>query len=98
MPVDQFKSGPRVEARSVAGTGDYQSGSQPTVTVPELINIEETISVEITGGYKANAVSVSGNTVTYAVYQSAGSAAAFAEVSDATDLSGETVTVTAEGF
>jgi len=98
MPVDQFKASPRVETRSVAGTGDYQTDTKPTVTVSDLVNIAKTISVEITGGYKANAVSSDGNTVTYAVYEDAGAAGELAEVSNTTDLSGETVTVSAEGF
>lgn len=69
-----------------------------TVTVGELRRIESVadVTVEASGGYVANADSVSGNTVTATLYETAGSNGEMASVGDGSDITG--IRVEAAGY
>lgn len=64
------------------GSGDF------TLTFTDLREIPsiDDVSVQAEGGYVANPQSVSGNTVTVRLYESAGSAAALAANTSGTDV------------
>lgn len=101
MPFEFGKGENYVETASAAGPNPYDDGSPPSISVPDVVSVEDVISVEITGGFVAAEESVSGNTVTYRVYEDNGAAAddPLGEIQsgETTDLSGETVTVTVQG-
>lgn len=84
-----------------AGPASYDATNNLVITFSELKGIVAVIASSITGGYKADNISVSGNAVTIIVeyfdYDLAGDGTAI-EIPDATDLSGETVRVTVIGY
>jgi len=102
MPIRNTQVQPTTVSMVVAnvdtdGSGDvdgYDYGGNTynrEIMVEELRQIEgpEDVRVQAAGGYVANCIGVSGNTITVRIHQSAGSAAEMATVtgtSDVTDL------------
>lgn len=83
--VDEGHASTTVTGVDTDGSGDV------TVTLSDLRHIEDPADVQAqaTGGFTANVQSVSGNSVTVRIFESAGSAAAHAPVtsgSGVTDL------------
>lgn len=100
MPFDMFNANLRTASRQAAATDDYQSGTLPTISIPDLVSIETPTAISITGGYVAEIDSTDGNTITYQVFEDNGTAsdAPLGEIADSTDLSSETLTVAAQGY
>ena len=75
---------------TVSGPASYTTGGF-NITVSGLRKVDNAM-VTITGAYKAEVVGITGNTVKVLVRDTSG-----AEVTDATDLSGETITILVVG-
>lgn len=92
--------GKKIVSVSASGSSSYSSTSGESVTVNELNRVDAVLFAHITGGYKVGSLSTSGNTVTIHVYYYDYDAAAdgvAVEVADATDLSGQTITLVCIG-
>lgn len=100
MPSKIPKGEKRTDVRQVAGPASYSQSSRPTVRINDIVAIEDIESAEISGGYDADVVSTSGNTATVEIYDAnygASSVGPLVEVAAGTDLSSETITITARG-
>lgn len=100
MPYKTPKGQKQTTTTTASGPASYDQSSRPTITASDLTAIEDSISADISGGYDADVVSVSGNTATVEVYDAnygAASVGPLIEVANGTDLSSETITYTASG-
>lgn len=75
-----------------AGPASYATGGFD-VEVSELVMADKSTVLQMSGGYVAEVVSMSGNKAKVKAYSSAGT-----EVANTTDLSGETVTLLSFGL
>ncbi|MEM1970942.1 MAG: hypothetical protein QXM92_00565 [Candidatus Anstonellales archaeon] len=87
----------RISSVSVAGPASYSQATPPVVAVPGLKHILRLIDVSITGGYIAKGTVGADGKVTVRVYQVSTTTGLLIEVANATNLSGETITVVASG-
>lgn len=85
------------DSRTVTGV-DTDGSGQVQITMGSLRQIEHVADVDAsaTGGYVANPVSVSGNTVTLEIYESAGSNAEMAVVASTNGVTD--IHIRAEGY
>lgn len=93
----------RVKTGTASGPSSYDPSSQPSVAVPglsKIVDVNDVETVEIDGGYQAEPVSVSQNDVTvkvlYAQY-SKSTDGTLTEIVSGTDISSQTIRVTASG-
>lgn len=90
-----------VQSRTVSGPSSYDSESGFTISFGNLKKVKYVRELLVDGGYIAQVASISGNQVTIRFYYFDYDATAdgtAVEVPNATDLSGVTVRITAEGL
>lgn len=108
MPSGFRKGEQRADEATTTGPGDYDAASRPTVDLSDLVSVPDEASVDAAVadsssggiGLVAEATSVSGNTVSVAVYDVASltNTDAGAELESGFDLSNTTITVRGRGY
>ena len=97
MTLAVLADGKKLAAVSVTGPTSYSSPFY--VRLEELSKVEQAVSADVSGGYKAEASAVTSNQVGVKVYWQTGvSGAPLAEVAAGTDLSAEKISVVALGW
>lgn len=95
----------KIKSGNANGPASYNPASPPTVAIDGISAIDtstDVVSVQVNGRRTGRVNSISGNVVAVAIFQvqSAGSgvATALTEVASGTNLSGERIIVTVQGY
>ena len=97
----------KIKTGTAGAPASYNVGARPTVAIPELSAINtstDVISVIVTGGRTGQVESTSGNVVAVRIFElpdpaaTSGAVGVMSEVLSGTNLSGDTIIVTAIGY